>query len=359
MGARPSDDPSNTAPDPISELGSEQIESRTEGPWRALLDLQSRNMAQLIDAIQGPSSFSPTVHLPEFNPDLPDSNARAWSTTVDLCFSEQPLNGSSLIIALSKSLKGHASTWFSQVSYGGMTWTEFKNLFFSRYDVTETSAATLINVHSSQPKDGESLAAYANRLVTSLTSSWNGFSVEKIAVATVLAHVSKFDSRAHRLAFTTEVSSRNELQKELNVFSHLKRKSSFSSDHAESNAKRFKQTIVCHYCGVLGHKSTNCRKKLANSKTVSANTGTSSKLTSSKMTPSKTICFRCGESGHIAPRCPTTASGRPPGSSSSAGSQASSAHTSSPYPADVRRVDACEVRPVMGVLTQSELHEDV
>ncbi|PZC73177.1 hypothetical protein B5X24_HaOG209948 [Helicoverpa armigera] len=76
------------------------------------------------------------------------------------------------------------------------------------------------------------------------------------AVSTILAHVSKFDVRAHRLAFTTEIPTRHKLQQELSVLSHLKRKPQFSTDHVSSEPKRFKpSTIFCHYCGIAGHRA--------------------------------------------------------------------------------------------------------
>ncbi|XP_047019820.1 uncharacterized protein LOC124630128 [Helicoverpa zea] len=335
------------SPDPTSEVGlGEARESEGVGdPWRAMLELQGRNMAQLIDAMKTPTTPSNAIRLPDFDPDSPDSNARSWSTTVDVCLSEKPLQGGPLIIALSKALKGSASVWLSQVSYAGMTWPDFKSIFLSRYDVSETIAATLINLHNSQPKEGESLASYASRHVTSLTSKWNSLSVEQIAVSTILAHVSKFDVRAHRLAFTTEIPTRHKLQQELSVLSHLKRKPQFSTDHVSSEPKRFKpSTIVCHYCGIAGHRAINCRKKADKTKHPGPAKSSLAK---------NVVCYRCGEAGHVAPRCPKTTGKRPGGSSEGAGSRASSGHSST------KRVEACEVRPSTGVLRHSESHEVV
>jgi len=51
-----------------------------------------------------------------------------------------------------------------------------------------------------------------SRVVTSLMSRWKALTVEQIAVSVALAHVAGVDKRLRRLAFTTEVNSRNELQ---------------------------------------------------------------------------------------------------------------------------------------------------
>ncbi|KAG7306521.1 hypothetical protein JYU34_009163 [Plutella xylostella] len=95
--------PPDDAHDPTSEVGSVRAESRTEDLWRLMFEQQTRNMKQLIEAIKGPS-ISSAICMPEYNPDTPDSDARAWSNTVDLILSEQPLQGAPLIIALTHLL---------------------------------------------------------------------------------------------------------------------------------------------------------------------------------------------------------------------------------------------------------------
>ncbi|XP_043264162.1 uncharacterized protein LOC122404294 [Colletes gigas] len=56
-------------------------------------------------------------------------------------------------------------------------------------------------------------AAYAARLMAMLTLRWQSFSTEQIAVAMVLAHTAQFDRRLQRLAFTTEINSRDKLHR--------------------------------------------------------------------------------------------------------------------------------------------------
>ncbi|XP_050342997.1 uncharacterized protein LOC126768753 [Nymphalis io] len=98
---------------PSSEVGS-------ESHWRTMFEIQQRNMMQLIEAIRTPVS-SPKISLPEFNPEQPDADPRAWCATIDICVNERPLEGASLIIALSKALKGSASSWLSQISHAADT----------------------------------------------------------------------------------------------------------------------------------------------------------------------------------------------------------------------------------------------
>lgn len=106
-------------------------------------NLQNSNMQALIEDLQS-SRTNNRIDLPEFYPDKADTDARAWCATADLCFVEKPLIGGQLVVAISKALKGAASTWLSQVAYQGMTWSEFKVLLSARFVSSETLAGTLI-----------------------------------------------------------------------------------------------------------------------------------------------------------------------------------------------------------------------
>ncbi|KAH9640779.1 hypothetical protein HF086_000121 [Spodoptera exigua] len=178
--------------------------------WHLLLEQQNRNFMTLVQAMKTPSTSE--LRLPDFDPDKRDVDARAWISTADLCISDQHQQGTHLMVALSRALKGHASTWFSTISYPGMNWYDFKELFKARYDCPETVASFLINLNESKPKENECVAAYAASLMTSIMARWKNLPTEELAIATVLAHLSRFDRRIQRLSFTTDVKTRNQLQ---------------------------------------------------------------------------------------------------------------------------------------------------
>lgn len=244
-----------------------------------------------------------------------------------------PRLGGALIIALSKALKGSSSTWLSHVAHPGMTWQDFKNLFLARYDTAETCAATIIQANNSRPKEGESLAAYASRLITSLMAKWKDMKSEEIAVSYVLAHLAQFDGRINRLAFTTDIKTRTKLIQEVQAFS-LKRKQERNTDTFTLEAKRnrMNKPIQCYNCHKFGHRSVGC-----NTRNNKSHAPTSS---SSTQDPKKFVtCYRCGEKGHIAPHCSKNGGNGVGGAASGAALE--------------RRVNFCEISGVRGELTQS------
>jgi hypothetical protein len=141
---------------PSSEVGLNRANATSsennENQWRVLFEMQNQQMRELIQVLKTPN-MNNTVVLPEFNPDKHDSDARSWTTTADLCMEGNTAHGGQLIMMISKALKGSASSWLSQITYPGMTWSEFKELFIARFVSCETPAATLINLNSDKPRE--------------------------------------------------------------------------------------------------------------------------------------------------------------------------------------------------------------
>lgn len=331
---------------------NERCDNASDDRWRALFEAQNENMKALIRTLHTPGTSS--IVLPEFNPDKPDANAQSWCATADLCMADNPLEGGRLIVVISKALKGAASTWLSQVTYPGINWAQFKQLFTERFVCTETSAGTLINLNNDKPNENETLAAYASRLMTSLMTQWKNLDKEQIAVSVVLAHISQFDRRLQRLAFTNQIITRQQLQQELQAFSFLKRKGTAEQDSKGSqDIKRPRPSvpsaIKCFVCGRLGHKQSDCRLKgkefrARPSGVPSTTTAPAPVATSAAGAAKPVVCYRCGVAGHVASRCPRAGGGGAGAASSGGGGGPSGASSSE------RRVDVCVVQPPSGTL---------
>lgn len=336
-----SEDP-DALPVSLSEVGCnpevphDQTEDRR---WELLLEQQNRNFMALVQAIKKPNSPR-DLKLPDFDPKKTDVNARAWISTADMCIADQEQQGPKLMVALSHALKGDASTWLSTIAFPGMTWSDFKALFIARYECPETIASFLINLHGNKPKDDECIAAYAASLMSSLMSRWNTHSTEQIAIGIVLAHISQFNPRVQRLAFTHDIKTRNELQQELKAVSFMKRKMNSDQDGPDSKRARFSTVPkpVCYTCGKHGHKSVSCNLRV---KPTSRKIDERPKSSSSVGTGDKSsvTCFHCQARGHYASSCPKRIS-KPNASNPGASSSE-------------KRIDVCNVNAHTGHLRTS------
>ncbi|XP_044572039.1 uncharacterized protein LOC123257343 [Drosophila ananassae] len=296
----------NNGQDLTSEVGSGHQPSALDGPWRALMELQNKNLIELVKAIKTTvpdAGQNKTVQLPKFNPDKSGANASSWCTTVEVILQENTLRSSALVMALSSALEGSASQWLSQVCYAEITWPEFKELFIQRFDTIETPAAMFLNMLSNRPTDGESLAVHASRMVTELTTKWRQMDNEEIAVSVTLALLASFDHRLQRLSFTSNVRTRVDLQSELKAFTFIKRKSGAMEHQAETYSKRQKQSpMECHFCGKVGHKMAECRFRKQQNQFATDKTQ-HGRHDVHHRGKSNLTCYKCGELGHISTQC--------------------------------------------------------
>lgn len=333
-----------------SEVGCNPVPQRSsdDEKWRLLLEQQNHNFLALVQAMKGRLAANQELRLPEFDPDEGNVDARAWISTADMCIQDPELQGAPLMLALSRALKGQASAWLAQVSFHGMCWSDFKDLFISRYDCPETAAAHLINLLGTKPKEGECLSAYAATMITSLMSKWKNLTVEQIAVSTIMAHISQFEPRVQRMSFTHDITNRSRLQQELKAVSFLKRRTNITASDNPPDAKRSREMPRCYTCGKTGHKAIQCRHRcdfMRQNNRMSTSSSESQRGTSQhKVIPAKppVTCFHCQGVGHYASECPKRRSFNTGGNNS--------VEASSSRPITEKRVDVCTVSAPAGKL---------
>jgi hypothetical protein len=140
-----------------------------------------------------------------------------------------------------------------------MKWQEFRDLFVQRYEGVETPAGIVLNMFSGGPRPSECLTVYASRQVTALLSKWKQMSNEEIAVSVVLAHTAQLDNRLQRLLFTTNISTRSEMEQQLRAYAYGKRSDGKTLDYISGpeRKKRCPSHVKCHFCGKSGQGSWN------------------------------------------------------------------------------------------------------
>ncbi|KAF6203366.1 hypothetical protein GE061_003785 [Apolygus lucorum] len=299
--------------------------------WREMLNSQHQNLLQMMQTIQpSTNSISSQVFLPEFDPDKVDTDAKAWCATVDMIFNEKSLAGGALVMALSRAFKGSASRWLPQVSFPGMQWIQFKDIFLAKFVGDETPASALMNVLSSRPADRECYGAYAGRILSSLCTSWHKLNIEEVAVATVLAHMSQFDSRIQRLVFTADINSRDTLLKEMKAISFLKRPNNAAPAFDSKRPRLTPLLSKCSICQRTNHKAEACYFRQPSTPAPTMPPARSPAPATARNHPT---CYRCGRVGHVQANCRMNAKE----------SQAMESGTE-------RRIDFCEANPT-GSLT--------
>ncbi|BES90540.1 Hypothetical protein NTJ_03349 [Nesidiocoris tenuis] len=243
---------------------------------RLIIENQNQNFAEMLGSVLAKIQPANALHLPIFDPDAEGNDPRSWCNTIESCLAERPLIGTDLILALTKSLKGRAAQWLSQISFAGMTWEIFKQFFLTEYDVIDTPAVCVAKVLSAKLSQNESYSAFASRMISSLNARFKHMSVDEIVVSTVLGLMSKMDSRIRRIAHNTEVTSRQQLLKELSSINQGKRPYGPDAQMAQAQPpsklprfdptkKQYFSTLPpyvpgsrCTICHRRGHQSDKC-----------------------------------------------------------------------------------------------------
>ncbi|KAF6214049.1 hypothetical protein GE061_011779 [Apolygus lucorum] len=268
----------------------------------ALLEAQNRRLEELlfqsISSASHSGNSTPNLKLPEFDPKHEGVDPKSWCATVECCINESNNRGGALVIALGRCLKGEAATWFTSIAGPDLTWDAFKSAFLTQWDSIDNPACVFFSFLRSQPKDGnETYITFASRMIHKLTASWKNLNHEQIAVAAVLGQLALTDSRVRRLAYTEDISSRDQLLKEMRVLNYKRPNDSNNETHVTPKKPRIASSHTPQRSGSFSEGQS--RGSLPHPR--------SSSRASQRPTFSKSYdvtCYSCSAKGHIASRCP-------------------------------------------------------
>ncbi|XP_076483757.1 uncharacterized protein LOC143305082 [Bombus vancouverensis nearcticus] len=317
--------------DPTSEVGFERLRT---------LEGQVATMSNLMHTLmQRPNTG--ITKFPHFNPEVAGADPAAWCAAVSMAMEDNPLRGGALYSALSDSLQGSAAHWLARTTGNGeITWPKVKERFLTQFGGRETTSSSLIKVSREPRGAGESTGAFAGRVRSLLQMRWQHSTLDEILNAVTLYILIPHDQRLKRLALTSDIRTEDQFLSEMRPFCY--EEESTSSPRyapAEPEAKRRKLSghqTRCHYCGTLGHRIKDCRKRMQGEQQRDARRQEGNRPAA----PSKVVCYRCHAEGHIAPNCPARRDGRP-------GLK------------DERKVNSCVVESPAGSLSHLVTHEDV
>ncbi|XP_050495327.1 uncharacterized protein LOC126876528 [Bombus huntii] len=308
---------------PTSEVGSERLRA---------LEGQVAVMNNLIHTLmQRPNTGA--TKLPHFNPEVAGADPAAWCAAVSRAMKNNLLRDDALYSALSDSLQGSAAHWLARMTGDGeVTWSTVKERFLIHFGGRETTSSSLIKVSREPRGVGESTGAFAGRVRSLLQTRWQHSTLDEILNAVILYILIPHDQRLKRLALTSDIRTEDQFLSEMRPFCY-EEESTFSPRDApaEPEAKRRKLSghqTRCHYCGTLGHRIKDCRKRMQNEQQRDARRQEGSRPAA----PSKAVCYRWHAEGHITPNCPARRDGRP-------------------SPKDERKVNSCVVESPAGSLS--------
>ncbi|XP_076482700.1 uncharacterized protein LOC143304200 [Bombus vancouverensis nearcticus] len=305
-------------------------------------------MNQMTQPREQKSSMEPKdVTLSRFDPEGTGADPFAWCSYTDVILKDYPMQDSVLLSALNRALKGSAAHWLSQIVRGGkLSWPTFKEQFLSRFGGRETAATALIRMSRERPTEIETLGAYGSRLRSMLQIKMQDLTMPEVLNALTLYMLNSQDQRFHRLTLANNIKTEEQFYEEMRAYPYNDLPATLLGNTSEEpEVKRRKLShyrVKCHYCGTLGHKITECRKRMRSEqrKDTKDTKDTQHQERNRPASSSKVVCFKCRAEGHIAPDCPQLQN-RKSGFKNE------------------RRVDSCVVEPPAGKLSHLAAHEDV
>lgn len=322
-------------PGSSSEVGCG--EARDEGPRtktdaEKLLNNMEMLLSRVLAAQQTPAvnTSQPTQLLP-FNPDDPDADIEGWCNITEVIVQKKNLDGVDLLMALTSALKGRAASCITKLSLQEITWSVVKQSLLARFSKPKLFQDYFDDILRFQIGAKETASESALRLWNLIERIPKVVMPEEALTGFVISVLCQKDSLIRRELNAHNITTRSQLFRILGGVS-LKRRSD-SGDINETEIKRYRPTErfsgKCNFCGILGHRFAECRKRRDNSGLMSQDTPSSSRVSESI---NSVTCYMCGQKGHVTTNCPDKKNGSK---------------------AAVKEVHHCEHRPSRGTLVTS------
>ena len=204
----------------------------------------------------------------------------------------------------------------------GKTWTEAKRMFKERYGDIDALAEAGDKFERCFQADYVTVAAFLTEFEAKASAANKTLGGLEIA-QTFLRRLKQDIRRGVQLAlglrdhytlqevFRLALHTEKLLPQSSRKTSYLTRQDRASPDAHKTRSLEQAKLITCHYCGKLGHRQTECRKKLSDANAATSATAfaprtpAEAKSAGSTTDLSKVTCYSCNKQGHYSKDCPS------------------------------------------------------
>lgn len=301
---------------PLSEVGSEgsiPVETRTtvdESSATKLLSNMEAILSRVVSMSQtSSSSTGANTQFLQFNPDDNDADIEGWCKVTEMIVQSKRLEGVDLLMALTSALKGRAASCITRLNLNELSWPLVKQSLMAKFSKPKLPQDYFDDILRFQIAIKETASESAMRLWNMIERIPKTEMPEEVIAGFVVSVLCQKDGLIRRELNAHVITTRTQLFRILGGLS-LKRRYDTELQEYEAKRPRMSETRFpgkCHWCGLPGHRQTDCKKRRENAgSSVQADNSYSSRTTEKMQA---VTCYSCGKQGHLATVCPERKSG--------------------------------------------------
>ncbi|XP_011872774.1 PREDICTED: uncharacterized protein LOC105564750, partial [Vollenhovia emeryi] len=247
-------------------------------------------------------------NLVRFDPDDVDADIEGWCNVNEIIVRSKRLDGTDLLLALTRALRGRAASVLMKLKSDQITWNYVKDLLLSKFSKPMMMQDYFDRILKFQINQKETAADAAVRLWGLIEAVPKLHMSEEVIVGFAISILSHHDQTIRRELNANIISTRSQLCRILRGITLKRRHDETETDDNKRLRPSVSATLSafrgsCHRCGEMGHKSFSCPQNRRDS-SLSTLQSSNHKPTARQEDKRLPICYICSKSGHLANSCP-------------------------------------------------------